>query len=215
MLVQQYHTGGVVTKQKLLELHDVPSNFQFVPSVSFGREHGHGVEGRRWRRSVGPPLESGVPSRSPGLQMTGVSRRGRPRGLLLSPLAPASLNFKDSFRATGSPAGKMRTFRARRILVSRAWHRGSWVSEHDDPRGERDDGRQRGPRGRRGPKRAPSLVTFSESLRIGLCNPVRLPRTREHSSPPGWRAVCSVSSVVHRRNLTIGGLGPTPWRRAS
>ena len=28
-------------------------------------------EGRRWRRSVGPPLESGVPSRSPGLRMTG------------------------------------------------------------------------------------------------------------------------------------------------
>ena len=134
MLVQQYHTGGVVTKQKLLELHDVPSNFQFVPSVSFGREHGHGVEGRIWRRSVGPPLESGVPSRSPGLQMTGVSRRGRPRGLLLSPLAPASLNFKDSFRATGSPAGKMRTFRARRILVSRAWL-----------------GRQRGERARRPP----------------------------------------------------------------
>ena len=81
-------------------------------------------EGRRWRRSVGPPLESGVPSRSPGLRMTGVSRRGRPR----SRPAPVTfgacaLNFKDSFRATGSPAGKIRTFRARRILVSRAWHR--------------------------------------------------------------------------------------------
>ena len=140
---------------------------------------------------------SGVPSRSPGLQMTGVSRRNRPRGLLLSPLAPA-LEFQRSFRATGSSPlpGKIRTFRARsfcrRILVSRAWHRGSG-SEHDDPRGERDDGRQRGPRGRRGPKRAPSLVTFSETLRIfGLCNPVRLPRTQ--SSPPGWLAGCCLLS---------------------
>ena len=104
-------------------------------SVSFGREHGHGVEGRIWRQSVGPPLESGVPSRSPGLRMTGVSRRGRPR----SRPAPVTfgacaLNFKDSFRATGSPAGKIRTFRARRILVSRAWL-----------------GRQRGERARRPP----------------------------------------------------------------
>ena len=159
-------------------------------------------------------LESGVPSRSPGLQMTGC------RGVVgleacSCHLWRLRLEFQRSFRATGSPAGKIRTFRARRILVSRAGSGGSGVSEHDDPRGERDDGRQRGPRGRRGPKRAPSLVTFSESVRFGLCNPVRLPRTREHSSPPGWRAGCSVSSVVHRRNLTIGGLGPAPWRRAS
>ena len=62
---------------------------------------------------------SGVPSRSPGLMMTGVSRRNRPRGLLLSPLAPA-LEFQRSFRATGSSPlpGKIRTFRARRILGS-------------------------------------------------------------------------------------------------
>ena len=136
MLVQQYHTGGVVTKQKLLELHDVllQTSSSFRLSLWVGST-ATGVEGRRWRRSVGPPLESGVPSRSPGLRMTGVSRRGRPR----SRPAPVTfgacaLNFKDSFRATGSPAGKIRTFRARRILVSRAWL-----------------GRQRGERARRPP----------------------------------------------------------------
>ena len=103
-------------------------------SVSFGREHGHGVEGRIWRQSVGPPLESGVPSRSPGLQMTGgvaAWSASRPAPVTFGACA---LNFKDSFRATGSPAGKIRTFRARRILVSRAWL-----------------GRQRGERARRPP----------------------------------------------------------------
>lgn len=183
-------------------------------SVSFGREHGHGVEGRIWRQSVGPPLESGVPSRSPGLQMTGgvaAWSASRPAPVTFGACA---LNFKDHSGQLVPQPEKLELFEPEEFW-SLGLGTGSGASEHDDPRGERDDGRQRGPRGRRGPKRAPSLVTFSESVRFGLCNPVRLPRTREHSSPPGWLAGCSVSSVVHRRNLTIGGLGPAPWRRAS
>ena len=184
-------------------------------SVSFGREHGHGVEGRIWRQSVGPPLESGVPSRSPGLQMTGgvaAWSASRPAPVTFGACA---LNFKDHSGQLVPQPEKLELFEPEEFWSLGLGSGGSGVSEHDDPRGERDDGRLRGPRGRRGPKRAPSLVTFSESVRFGLCNPVRLPRTREHSSPPGWRAGCSVSSVVHRRNLTIGGLGPAPWRRAS
>ena len=135
------------------------------------------------------------PSRSPGLRIRG--RRGVV-GLeafsLLSPLAPA-LEFQR-FRATALLPGKMRTFRpGARILVSRAWHPRSLAPRQ---RRERDDGRLRGPRGRRGPKRAPSLVTeFSESVRFGLCLCVedkRLNQPCEQSSPSGWLAGCRLLS---------------------
>ena len=108
------------------------------------------------------------------------------------------LEFQRSFRATGSPAGKIRTFRARRILVSRAWL-----------------GRQRGERARRPPggagRRATTGTTrqaWAEAsalprhlLRVRqdrtlplLLEDKRLNRPCEQSYQPGWLAGCCLLS---------------------